>query len=204
MEPLPNSYTSMNPRIIARNLKVKYMKYVISMIVLTALAISACGTSENPGPLSTPFSNTPTPTMQISSWNTYTNPTYGYSLKYPDFYPIVVESDEYIEIGDKVVISVWNMDPTVPRGDGPVIESTQEVHLSGYSAQLLTGYIGSIGGYIPQQYRRYVIEQKNAYLIVTLFALGLNATEGDVTQIVQLNPEDVTLFDKIVASMQIP
>ena len=141
---------------------------------------------------------------QIPSWNTYNNPKYGYSLDYPDFYNVVTVSDEYVEIGDKIVISVWNIDPTAPLGDGPVIESTTDVQLSGYSAKLLTGYIGSVGGYIPQQFRRFVVERNGSYFVVTLYALGLHATEGDVSQRAQLNPEDISLFDNMVTSMQIP
>ncbi len=180
------------------------MKNAISIFVLSALIISACGTNNNPASTSTPLPNPLTLTTQISSWNTYNNPTYGYSLKYPDFYNVVTVSDDYVEIGDKVVVSVWHMDPTKPRGDGHAVESTTGVELSGYPAKLLTGYIGSIGGYIPQQFRRFVVERKDSYFVITLYALGLRATEGDVTQIVQLNPGDVSLFDNIVASMQIP
>jgi hypothetical protein len=142
--------------------------------------------------------------MQISSWNVYNNPKYGYSLKYPAAYNVVTVSDEYVEIGDKVVVSVWDVDPTTPRGDGPVVESTTDVQLSGYSAKLLTGYIGSVGGYIPQQYKRFIIERKDSYFVVTLYALGLHVTEGDISKIAQLNAEDVTQFDNLVASMQIP
>lgn len=151
-----------------------------------------------------PLPNTPISSPQMSSWNVYNNPKYGYSLSHPDFYTAVAVSDEYVEIGEKIVVAVWNMDPTAPLGDGPVIESTTDVQLSGYPAKLLTGYIGSVGGYIPQQIKRFVVERNNSYFVITLYALGLHTTEGDVSQIAQLNPEDVSLFDNMVTSMQIP
>lgn len=152
----------------------------------------------------TPLPNTPIPSTQAPSWNVYNNQKYGYSLGYPGFYNAVAVSDEYVEIGDKIVVAVWNMDPTAPLGDGPVIESTTDVQLSGYPAKLLTGYIGSVGGNIPQQFRRFVVERNGSYFVITLYALGLHATEGDVSQIAQLNPKDISLFDNMVTSMQIP
>lgn len=181
--------------------------------ILSVLFLSACSSTVTP--VSTPtqtlivitattFLETPIPPTQIPSWNNYNNPKYGYSLDYPDFYNVVTVSDEYVEIGDKIVISVWNIDPTASLGDGPVIESTTGVQLSGYSAKLLTGYIGSVGGYIPQQFRRFIVERKGSHFVVTLYALGLHVTEGDVSQIAQLDPQDIYLFDSMVTSMQIP
>ena len=174
------------------------------VLILLALILSSC--SSIPGSISTqaPKGITATPSYPISSQNSYINPKYGYSLNYPDFYKIVTTSDEYIEIGDKIVISVWNINPAAPLGDGSVIESTTDVQFSGYPAKLLTGYIGSIGGYIPQQFKRFVVERNGFYFVATLYALGLHATEGDISQIAKLNPEDVSLFDDMVTSMQIP
>ena len=85
-----------------------------------------------------------------------------------------------------------------------VIDSTTDVQVGVYSTKLLTGYIGAVGGYIPQQIRRFVFERNGYYFVVTLYALGLHVTEGEISQIAQLNPEDVSLFDNIVASLQFP
>lgn len=156
-------------------------------------------------PTQTPIvpANTPISSTEISSWRIYNNPKYGYSLNYPISYNVVTVSDEYVEIGDKIVISIWSIDPTAPLGDGSVIESTTGVQLSGYSAKLLTGYIGSVGGYIPQQFKKFVVERNGSYFVIALYALGLHAAEGDISQIAQLNSEDISLFESMVASMQI-
>ena len=153
-------------------------------------------------PPSLPY--TPTSLPQTSSPSTYTNFKYGYSLNYPDSYSVVAVSDEYVEIGDKIVISVWSVDPTTPRGDDPVIESTSDIQVSGYPAKLLTGYIGAVGGYVPQQYRKIIVEREGLYFIFTLYAFGLHATEGDVSQIAQLVPEDVSIFNAMATTLQIP
>lgn len=192
----------------------KTLPLTLSTIILT---INACSPQVTAPPAPLPVTEPATsivvtpsqvPTAEDSgltlSWNTYNNPKYGYSLNYPHFYDVVTVSDEHVEIGEKIVVEVWNIDPATSLGDGAVIESAADVQLSGYSAKLLTGYIGSVGGYIPQQIRRFVVERNASYFVVTLYALGLHATEGDVSQIVQLNPEDVSLFDTMVTSMQIP
>ena len=95
-------------------------------------------------------------------------------------------------------------DPAAPRGDGAVIESTSDVQFSGYPAKLLTGYIGSVGGYMPQQFRKIVVERNGIFFVITLYALGLHVTDGDISQIAQLTTDDVSLFDNIVTSIQIP
>jgi hypothetical protein len=140
----------------------------------------------------------------FSSWNTYHDPQFGYSLQYPDAYEIVIVNTEQVEIGDQIVLRVDSLDPTTPRGGGTVIESTSALQVSGYPAQLLTGYIGAVGGYIPQQYRRVVVEWEGSFLVMTLYALGLHATEGNMTEIIPMDPEDVVIFDQIVMSVQIP
>ncbi|UCH59167.1 MAG: hypothetical protein JSV61_13235 [Anaerolineales bacterium] len=185
----------------------------ISLLILLALLLSACSSTATPisAQAQTPIAvtatflpNTPTSIAQTSSQSTYTNSQYGYSLNYPSSYNVIAVSDEHVEIGDKIVINVWSVDPTSPWGDDPIIESTSDIQVSGYPAKLLTGYIGAVGGYVPQQYRKIIVERGGLYFIVTLYALGLHATEGDISQIAQLIPEDVSNFNAMVTTLQIP
>lgn len=187
--------------ILACTAQPQINKDVNDMVNATLTALAPAQTPVMPTAI--PFSNTLIPAAETSSWSNYNNAAYGYSLNYPDFYNVVTVSDEYVEIGDKIVISIWNTDPTAPLGDGSLIESTTDTQISGYSAKLLTGYIGSIGGYIPQQFKRFVVERNDSYFVITLYALGLHVTEGDVSQIAQLNYEDISLFENMVSSIQI-
>ena len=158
-----------------------------------------------PQPLvASPATDASTSLPQTGMQNTYSNLKYGYSLKYPYTYNVTVVSDEYVEIGDKITVEVMSQNPTVPRGDGSVIESTSDIQFLGYPAKLVTGYIGSIGGYMPQQYNKIVVEQNGNYFVFTLYALGLHIDDGDISQITELTPDDVSLFDNIVASVQMP
>ena len=167
-----------------------------SIAILLVVTLSACS--------NLPVSNTSTPLPQTTLQNIYNNSKYGYSINYPDNYNVTVVSDDYVEIGSKITVEVMTTDPAAPRGDGAVIESTSDVQFSGYPAKLLTGYIGSVGGYMPQQFRKIVVERNGIFFVITLYALGLHVTDGDISQIAQLVPEDISLFDNIAASMQIP
>lgn len=179
-----------------------------SVTILLVFILSACSNFQVSSSLqslaATPSPNISVPNTQVSSQNVYNNSKYGYSLNYPNSSNITVISDEYVEIGDKITVEVMNLDPTTPRGDGAIIENTSSIQFSGYPAKLLTGYIGSVGGYMPQQFKKIVVERNGNYFVITLYALGLHVTDGDISQITQLTPDDVSLFDGIVASIQIP
>lgn len=183
-------------------------KSVAILLLITLTACSSVPISISPQtqsmPAATPLPDSSIPLTQAPLQSTYSSSKYGYLLNYPNTYNIVVVSDEYVEIGEKITVEVMNVDPTAPRGDGAFIESTSEIQFSGHPAKLLTGYIGSVGGYIPQQFKRISVERNSNYFVITLYALGLHVTDGDISQIAQLAPEDVSLFDSIAASMQIP
>lgn len=134
----------------------------------------------------------------------FTNSKYGYSLEYPGTLDVKLVSDEFVEIGDHLVVEVFTTDPAAPRGDGLFIENSTEVQVAGRPATLSTGYLGSVGGYVPQQFKRVVFEQDGVFFSLTLYALGLHATGGDVTEIVPLDPDDVSLFDEMAASFEAP
>lgn len=183
----------------------------ISVLIFLMAILSACSKlpvpdlSQSPIVLTvTPNSNTSVAPTQIISQSTYNSLKYGYSLNYPSTFNITIVSEEYVEIGDKITIEVTNIDPTAPRGDGAIIESTSDIQFSGYPAKLSTGYIGSVSGYIPQQFKKIIVERNDNYFVITLYALGLHVTNGDISQITQLTADDVSLFDNITASIRIP
>lgn len=182
------------------------MKKTVTILLL--IFLSACSNlpifKARQPPIIFPVANTPVSPLQTTVPGVYNNSKYGYSLTYPGEYSIVAVTDEFVEIGNKITVEVMSIDPTAPRGDGVVIESDADIQFSGYPAKSLTGYIGSVGGYMPQQFKQIIVERNGNYFVLTLYALGLHVTDGDVSQIAQLMPEDVALFDEIEESMQIP
>jgi hypothetical protein len=187
------------------------MKNTILFFILSTFISSACGTAatrtsqiQTSTPLTTTHSsNTPVLSTQLPLWHPFKNNKYGYSLDYPSIYNVIVVSDERVEVGDQIVVDVSNRDPATLHGDGPLIENIANVQISGYPAKLFTGYIGSVGGYTPQRIRRYIVKWNGTYFVITFYALGLHVG-GDVSQIAQFNPDDIILFDKLVASIKIP
>ncbi len=191
------------------------MKPIILPFLLLTLTLSTCTGGMAPAtatvpatvpPTLTPIppTHTPIPPTPTPAWIVYSDPKYGYSLEYPDSLQVTTVNDEYVEIGDKFVIQVWEVDPTSLRGDGPVVESKTDTQLSGQPAKLLTGYIGAIGGYVPQQYKRIQIERNGLFFTFTVYALGLHATSSNLSDIRPLQSEDASLFDTILNTLKFP
>ena len=135
-------------------------------------------------------------------WTRYENPTYGYGISHPSSMMPNAQDDSFVELGNKIVIATSTTDPLSMPGGGTVYENTMDVQIGAYPAKLVTGYLGSIGGYIPQQIRMYVFERNGTYFAFTLYALGLNAAEGDPSQIAPISPEDVSRFDAMIQTVQ--
>lgn len=178
----------------------------LQLILLLTLACTFTWQLQPSTPTATAPSSTTTqlilPPPPTPSYSVYQNQKYGFSFSHPDFWPVTMQSDEYIEIGDKVVVGVWTTDPISLPGDRPIYETITDAKPGAYPARLVTGYMGSIGGYLPQQIRMYIFEQNGVYITFTLYALGLNVMEGDVSQVAPLFSEDVSIFDNIVAGLR--
>ncbi|MBV6395152.1 MAG: hypothetical protein HFACDABA_00723 [Anaerolineales bacterium] len=188
----------------------------ISPLQLLLLLTLACSSIRlirppEPTPMTAPDSPTAAPSPTVIAtisptveqvWIAYESGRYGYGISFPQSLKVNVVSDEYVEVGDAIVIGVMTTDPAALRGDGPVFESSSNVQIGLYPARLLTGYIGAIGGHIPQQFRMYVFQRADYYLTVTLYALGLHIMDGDASQIAPLDPNDVARFDRIVESIR--
>jgi WD40 repeat protein len=132
----------------------------------------------------------------------YENPTYGYSISHPVSFKVKAQGDEFVELGDQIVISASENNPASAQGGGHVFETSTEMEIGDYTATLLTGYTGAIGGYIPQQFRMYVFERNGLYFTFKLYALGLHAQGGNLSQVVFLNPDDVERFDELILTVQ--
>lgn len=149
-----------------------------------------------PWPTAT-FSPSPTP-----SYSLYQNRQYGFSISYPDFWPLYVQTDQYIKFGEKVVIIISDMDPLQPMGDRPVYETITDVQVGSQPGKLVMGYLGGVGGFVPQQLRMYIFERNGIYFMPTLYALGLKEANIYSTEIVPLQPEDQKVFDDMVAGFR--
>ena len=74
-----------------------------------------------------------------------------------------------------------------------MIESTEPATIAGREAQLVLGYIGSIGGNIPQHFMLYLIRSGSTYISLVLYAESRNATTADPSVILSLDQADIEL-----------
>jgi hypothetical protein len=178
-----------------------------------ALALLACVLPGATAPTATPAPASPTtvppptqpePTATTApAWPTYTNETHGFSISHPPEFttPPADSTETFGAIGDQILFFVNAADPEECRGDCPVIETTSTETVAGLTAAKYTGYIGAVGGNVPQQYVSYVFTRDGLYYTFTLYAVPTTFTTDD-TSIQPLQPEDVALFEQMVATFQ--
>lgn len=148
---------------------------------------------------------TETPEPKSSEgWKTYSNPEYGFSINYPSQLDITPgQGNSTLYIGKKIHVWVSDANPLECRGDCPIVESTEPATIAGLQATKVTGYIGAIGGNIPQRYLKYIVPRNNRYFIFTLYALSYKATSNDVATIRPLNESDIELFEQVLKTFKI-
>jgi hypothetical protein len=146
----------------------------------------------------------PTQTATSENWKTYSNPEYGFSIDYPSELEVTSRQDnKSLYIGEKINVWVSDINPLDCRGDCPLVENTESTTLAGLQATKVTGYIGAIGGNIPQRYLRYILQRNNRYFIFTLYALSYKATMNDVATIRPLYESDIVLFEQVLKTFKI-
>lgn len=164
--------------------------------------------NETNRPTATPSSETVPPP---DAWATYTNSAHRFALRHPPDWE--TQPDDFGEargtLGDRVVFSVsadspyWMGCLLEGLGDCPVMEQV-EIARTGdppRNAIKIRGYIGAIGGRIPQQYITYVLRDQGIYYVFTLYAVGLDAATSDVTTIAPLDAADVATFEQLLGTL---
>jgi tetrahydromethanopterin S-methyltransferase subunit C len=90
------------------------------------------------------------------------------------------------------------------RGDAPTVDQITETDINGQPATRVMGhYVGAIGDMGYQQYLRYVIKKGDMFYIFTLYAVdALGVSSSMMTDILPLRENDITLFEKMMATMK--
>ncbi len=149
----------------------------------------------------------PTSLAEPAGWVTYTNSYYHFSVDLPPGFraPAADDSRPFGRIGEKIQYLISQQDPLDCRGDCPVVERTDSgVTVGGNQATRIEGYIGSIGGNIPQQYISYIIPRAGSYYAFTSYALSQaeESTIQDVSLVHPIQPQDIALFEQIMATFK--
>ncbi len=145
------------------------------------------------------------------AWATYTNRAHGFALRHPPEWetPPNDVSESRGTLGKNIVFSVsadspyWMGCLLEGLGDCPVMEQVKFARTGDppRTAISIQGYIGAIGGRIPQQYLTYVLRDHGTYYVFTLYAVGLDAATGDASTIAPLNATDVTTFEQMLGTL---
>jgi hypothetical protein len=152
-------------------------------------------------PTSTPE---PTATPIPSSWEGYTNETWGFSLEHPTAWVVSDNDTESGFIGKQVFWWTGNYDPMQQPGDVPAVDQTTQVEINGQPATRVLGhYQGAIGGMGYQQYLKYVIQRGDVFYTFTLFAVdALGIPQEMMTETLPLREGDTELFDQMMATIK--
>ena len=148
---------------------------------------------------------TPAPASPSDGQRTYSDPEYGFSISYPAHLDIdVSERVPSLFLGEQIHVAITDVDPLKCRGDCLLVESTNPATVAGLDAIRVEGYMGAIGGEIPQRYLQYILKHDNRYYVFTLFALGFHASSNDFYTIWPLEEDDVTLFEQVLETLRFP
>jgi hypothetical protein len=83
------------------------------------------------------------------------------------------------------------------------MEVIELLQLGDYYATRISGYIGAIGGNIPQEYVTYVVEFGDRYYIFSLWAVEFDARASSQTDIWPLSSLEVERFDEMMQTLKI-
>ena len=145
-------------------------------------------------------------------WNQFTDPQGRFTFRYPPTMSITPDAaaDKW-RIGDQIEVAVlpvassWITCFDQALGDCPFVESDTPVTIQGQEARRVKGYIGSVGGRIPQEFLVYIFEldDEAEALTLTLYALPFDATIEDPTTIWPLEGPELELFERTVETVLI-
>ncbi len=154
------------------------------------------------------FTDTKEVNLDISTWKDYKDDVGNFEFKYPVSYTL--DNSRIIPILNRNI--TWrfnNMSVTECRGDCPVSEKVTHTTISGIQATKIEGYIGEVGGNIPQKFVDYeFVLNSGKYFVFSLQAAPLFPTTDETKtyfsqqKIIDLKDIDKKVFDQIVSTLK--
>lgn len=189
---------------------------VIVFVFLTVLA-SGCAPASAPVPTSVPLTLAPSPVPPLSapeptetattipsSWEIYTNDTWGFSLEHPTAWVIFDNDTKSGFIGEQVFWWVGSYDPMKQYGDMPAVDLVTDVSIDGQPAKRVLGhYLGAMGDMGYQQYLKYIMQRGDMFYTFTLFAVdALGVPSSMMTETLPLGENDLRLFEQMMTTLK--
>jgi hypothetical protein len=155
-----------------------------------------------------PLSFRPIPTAV--PWNVFDDHAGRFRFVYPPSLVLLpADVEDSWHFGNRIRVEVLTYDQSwitcfyQSVGDCPFVETDQSVEINGKSVRRIEGYIGSVGGYTPQEFLTYIFNLDEKALVMTIYALPFGTAVSDITQIWPLEGMDLELFERTVGTVQI-
>lgn len=141
-------------------------------------------------------------------WKKFIDPIDRFEFVYPPTLDLLTESEgDAWKLGDQIQIEIlgptrsWITCFDQGLGDCPFVESDQMVQIGEQDVRRVKGYIGSVGGNIPQEFLVYIFELGDKALVFTLYALPFDADLTEVSMIWPLDGMELDLFERTVQTV---
>jgi len=142
---------------------------------------------------------------ETANWRIYK--TNDFEFKYPNNYPLLKWKEEtlgQISFSDELAsLSILEE----PKGDGPVSNSDENLNVNSYKAKKIKGYIGAIGGMVPQSFIEYQIFHPDGkrFFLITMYELTVKEEEkftGPERPISSVPANDEKIFQQIISTFK--
>lgn len=157
---------------------------------------------------------TPTPDP-TANWKTYSDQNKVYEFKYPQNYSLshFAGDNSPILLNNQIDWEITQHSAGECKGDCPVIINKRDATINGYQATIYNGWVGSVGGEIPQTFIKYEVREPGTvridgsnYFVITLWELdrryavqkNYSSTRNPGT----INQDDQITFDQILSTFR--
>ena len=152
------------------------------------------------------FRPLPTPV----SWNLFQDPAERISFLYPPpLHLLPADLADSWHLGSRIRIEVLSFDQSwiscfyQSLSNCPFVESDRSVDINGQEVRRIEGYIGAVGGNIPQEFLSYIFNLGDDALVLTIYALPFGIQPSDPAIIWPLEGMELELFERIIDSTQL-
>lgn len=151
------------------------------------------------------FQPIPTPV----AWKKFSDPLGRFSFVYPPSLVLTEEEADSWLLGEQIRVEVlpfensWITCFYKSLGDCPFVETDQMLLINGVEARRISGHIGAVGGYIPQEFQTYIFSLGDQALVLTVYALPIGTESTDIDQVWPLQGIYLEFFQRAVDTVLI-
>jgi hypothetical protein len=153
-----------------------------------------------------PLEFNPIPTLV--PWTPFEDPQGRFSFVYPPTMTLTAgRSSNAWRLGDRIEVTLQGPGASFSAcfdqalGDCPIVQDDRTVTINGSEARRVKGYIGAVGGMVPQEFLTYVFTVGSEKLVFTLYALPFDTKSVDIQQIWPLPGFELELFERTISTV---